>query len=427
MRLSSVFRLSAVMLLALVLVVSSGCRRRKYENPITKDTQQPDKVLYDKAINDIEKGRFEIARLTLQTLMNTYDTSEYLAKAKLAVADSWFREGGTNGLAQAEAEYKDFILFYPTMEEAAESQEKVCMIHYKQMEKSDRDNVHALRADEECRQLLIQFPNSKFAPRATQLVRNIQESLASGEFRVGDFYYKKQSWSAATNRLQTLTDHYPLYSSADEALYKLGDSYTKMGNRFKAQAGKSFARIVREYPLSAFAEDAKKRLTELELAVPEADPAAVARMKYELENRGKASVASPLTNMLKRGPDPRLAAKSGTPATGPIRPGLPVSVQAVLAAQQGQTGTTDVTVSTVQDSTTLDNNPDARLSKQPGAEGTAAPSATPPAEGAAQQPAAQPATPPAAPLDPIVTKGEAPKPVKAKKEKKPKEPKKKKN
>jgi hypothetical protein len=122
-----------------------------------------------------------------------------------------------------------------------------------------------------------------------------------------------------------------------------------------------------------------------------------------------------------------LAAKSGTPATGPIRPGLPVSVQAVLAAQQGQTGTTDVTVSTVQDSSTLDNNPDARLSKQPGAEGTAATGTTPPAEGAAQTPAAQPATPPAAPLDPILTKGEAPKPVKAKKEKKPKEPKKKKN
>ncbi len=54
--------------------------------------------------------------------MNTYDTSEYLAKAKLAIADSWYREGGTHGMAQAEAEYKDFILFYPAMEEAAESQ-----------------------------------------------------------------------------------------------------------------------------------------------------------------------------------------------------------------------------------------------------------------------------------------------------------------
>ena len=151
-------------LLVLALLTSCGFRRKKYENPITKDTQQPDKVLFDKAIDDLERGRYEVARLTLQTLMNTYDTSEYLAKAKLAYADSWFREGGTHGLAQAEAEYKDFILFYPTLEESAEAQEKVCMIHYRQMEKADRDPQHALRAEDECRNVLVQFPNSKFAP-----------------------------------------------------------------------------------------------------------------------------------------------------------------------------------------------------------------------------------------------------------------------
>ena len=110
--------------------------------------------------------------------MNTYDTSEYLAKAKLAIADAWYREGGAHGLAQAEAEYKDFILFYPAMEEAAEAQEKICEIHYKQMEKADRDPTHALRAEDECRQLLMQFPNSKFAPEAQQMLRNIQEVLA---------------------------------------------------------------------------------------------------------------------------------------------------------------------------------------------------------------------------------------------------------
>src|SRR4029450_5227664 len=148
------------------LLTASCARRRKYENPITKDTLQPDKVLFDKAIADIERSRFEVARLTLNTMMNTYDTSEFLAKAKLAIADSWFREGGSHGMAQAEAEYKDFILFYPTLEEAAESQEKICMIHFRQMEKPDRDMTHALRAEDECRQLLIQFPNSKFAPTA---------------------------------------------------------------------------------------------------------------------------------------------------------------------------------------------------------------------------------------------------------------------
>src|SRR5438477_4021156 len=161
-----------------LMLVLPGCRH-KYDNPISKDTQQPDKVLFDTSIDDIEKGRYERARLTLQTMMNTYDTSEFLAKAKLAIADSWYREGGAHGLAQAEAEYKDFILFYPNMEEAAESQYKVCSIHYKQMEKADRDNSQAQRAEDECRQVMIQFPNSgKFVTQAQQMLRETQEVLA---------------------------------------------------------------------------------------------------------------------------------------------------------------------------------------------------------------------------------------------------------
>src|SRR5580693_3292632 len=100
------FSRHAAWVVAFVVTSSCGFHHAKYENPITKDTQQPDKVLYDKAVKDLEKGRYELARLTLNTLINTYDSSEFLAKAKLAIADSWFREGGVSGMAQAEAEYK---------------------------------------------------------------------------------------------------------------------------------------------------------------------------------------------------------------------------------------------------------------------------------------------------------------------------------
>jgi len=206
--------------------------QEEVRKPITKDTLQPDKVLFDKAIADIERSRFEVARLTLNTMMNTYDTSEFMAKAKLAIAIAGIARAAGHGLAQAEAEYKDFILFYPNMEESAEAQEKVCMIHYKQMEKADRDPKHAMRADDECRLLLTQFPNSKFAPQAQQLLRNVQEVLAQHETAAGFYYYHKGSYPAAANRLQATVDAYPLYSAADEALWKLGDAYSKMGARF---------------------------------------------------------------------------------------------------------------------------------------------------------------------------------------------------
>ncbi len=343
----------------LCLIVAGGCRRHKYENPISKDTQQPDKVLFDKAINDIERGRYEVARLTLNTLINTYDTSEFLAKAKLAIADSWFREGGTHAWAQAEAEYKDFILFYPTMEEAAESQEKVCDIHYKQMEKADRDRQQAIRAEDECRQLLVQFPNSKFAPDAQQKLRNIQEVLASGEYKTGMFYHNKGSYPAANNRLQALVDQYPLFSGADEALWELADGYTRMGDRFEDKAAAAYARIVKEYPLSNHVDEATQRLQAMNRPVPQADPVAYARMKYEMDNRDKVGVLSHVMGVFKHSPDTRAAAKSGTPAMAANRPTIPLSVPAGLAGAQAG-GTSDVSVQNVTDSTALDTKPDAR-------------------------------------------------------------------
>ena len=151
-----------------------------------------------------------MARITLNTLINTYDSSEYLAKAKLAIADSWFREGTTSALAQAEVEYKDFILFYPAMEESAEAQEKVCMIHYNQMEKPDRDTNHAYRAEMECREVLARNPNSRFAPRAEQLLRNIQEVEAQHEYNVADTYTRKGSFNAASEPGCGLTDQFPV-------------------------------------------------------------------------------------------------------------------------------------------------------------------------------------------------------------------------
>jgi outer membrane protein assembly factor BamD len=370
------FRVVLAAVLAASLLTSCGFRRKKYENPITKDTQQPDKVLYDRAIADIERSRFEVARLTLNTLINTYDTSEYLAKAKLAIADSWFREGGSHGLAQAEAEYKDFILFYPTMEESAEAQEKVCMIHYNQMEKADRDASHAARAEDECRQLIVQFPNSKFAPRAQQRLREIQEVIGEGEFRIGTFYHSKGAHPASANRLQTLVDHYPLYSKADQALWSMGDSYSQMGPRFRDKTGAAYARIVKDYPLSPLAEQAKQKLSEMEMPVPEADPVAYARMKYEKENYEKPGKMSHVWGVFSKSPDVSSSAKSGTPATTALRPGIPVSVP-TPAALAAAGVTTDVTASTITDSSALDSKPDARTpaaadAKPAAGDGTAA-------------------------------------------------------
>jgi outer membrane protein assembly factor BamD len=379
-----------VALSLLALAVTGGCRHKKYENPITRDTQQPDKVLFDKAINDIEHGRYEVARLTLQTLMNTYDTSEYLAKAKLAIADSWMREGGTHAWTQAEAEYTDFILFYPQMEESAEAQMKICDIHFNQADKPDRDPNHVQRADQECRKVLTAFPNSRFAPQAAQRVRQVQEVIADGEFFVGSYYHNKGNYSAAANRLHAITDQYPLYSGTDLALWDEGDSYSKLGPRMREKSIQAYQKLVRQYPLSPYAEDAKKRLKAMEAEIPEPDPVALAHMKYEQENQTHLGLFSRYWGYVSSRPDVSKAAKSGEPATAILRPLIPPNVPIPAAAQTGAGGggVTDVTATTQAGGSTsaIETKPDARLSQQDPK--PAEQSAVTPAAGTEKQPQA---------------------------------------
>jgi outer membrane protein assembly factor BamD len=132
----------------------------------------------------------------LQTLLNTYPESEYQMRAKLAVGDSWFKEGGTAALTQAEAEYKDFITFFPNQPEAAEAQMKVADIYYMQMEKPDRDPKNATQAEQEYRNMINQFPDSTFVPRAKQRLREVQEVLAERQYQIGSFYATHEQLSA---------------------------------------------------------------------------------------------------------------------------------------------------------------------------------------------------------------------------------------
>ena len=210
-----------VIALAATLALTTACTNKKVNNPLAKvDSKQPDKVLFDRGMDAMKHNRFDIARLDMQTLINTYPDSEFIARAKLSLADSWYAEGGTAALAQAEQEYEDFETFFPNMPEAAEAQVKIANIHYQQMEKPDRDFTHAVRAEQEYRKVIMQYPdNQKMVEEARKKLLQVQEVIAEREYRVGRFYYLRESYPAAIARLQSLVDRYPLYSKADETLY----------------------------------------------------------------------------------------------------------------------------------------------------------------------------------------------------------------
>src|ERR1700749_2422676 len=133
------------------LLVVSGCHH-KVQNPLANvDSKQPDKTLFDRSMDSMKKAHYQEARTLLETLINTYPDSEYIARAKLALGDAWYAEGGTAAWQQAEAPSRDFQTFSPNLPEASEAQLKIATMHSRQMEKPARDFAQAARAAEEYR------------------------------------------------------------------------------------------------------------------------------------------------------------------------------------------------------------------------------------------------------------------------------------
>ena len=324
-------RALVVLFLAALVLGASSCSNKKVKNPIANvDSKQPDKVLFDRSMDAMKHSKYDVARMTLQTLINAYPDSEYVARAKLAVGDSWYAEGGSAALAQAEIEYKDFITFFPNMPEAAEAQLKVANIHYKQMEKPDRDFTHAMRAEDEYKQLILQWPESKLVPEARQRLREVQEVLAEREFRIGHFYFTRELYPAAIARLQSLTDAYPLYSQADDALFLLGQSYEKEAElvsksginaaareklmaEYLQKAGAAYTRLITRYPVMDSAKDARERLAALHMPVPTPTEEAIKKNKEEQASRHASGMFGKAMSNFKHGPDVSAASGVGEP------------------------------------------------------------------------------------------------------------------
>jgi outer membrane protein assembly factor BamD len=350
-------RNSSFVLLGLLVALTVACTNKKSVNPLANvGSKQPDKVLFDRAMDAMKHNRFDVSRMTLQTLINTYPDSEFIARAKLAVADSWYAEGGSTAMQQAEIEYKDFRTFFPNMPEAAEAQLKVANIHYQEMEKADRDYTHAMRAEEEYRSLIQEYPDSKLVPEAKQRLREVQEVLAQREYNIGRFYYLRLAYPAAIARLKTLVDRYPLYSGADEALYLLGQSYEgeidvirkngrmnevnkgKMIEGLTKEASEAYGRIIKRYPAMDRALDAKARLEGLHQPVPRPTRAALELNKKEVASRQQAGIMSSMLGNFEKHPDVAKASHVGDPTMVDPAPTNPGDVVRKVVSAGGMAG-----------------------------------------------------------------------------------------
>jgi outer membrane protein assembly factor BamD len=337
-------------------------KKEKKLNPLVgKDADLPDKQLYDKALAQNKSGHFDVARLDLNTLLSTYPDSQYQMRAKLAIADAWYREGGSAALAQAEQEYKDFITFFPNAPEAAEAQMRVGDIYFKQMDVPDRDYSKATHAEEEYRTMLKQYPDAPkdILAQAQQKLRDVQEVLAQREADIGAFYATHEDWPAALARYQTVSDAYPQYSHMDDVLIGIGDAYeaeakiarsmkscaanlapgtpcapegakSAVEQEYDGKAAAAYREVVLKHSAAPHAEFAKERLAAMNLPIPQPTAEEVAASEKLEGSRAQYTMQKRMALLVMHKPDTVTAARVGDPTLEDPSPVLAPEVASAI-------------------------------------------------------------------------------------------------
>ena len=123
------------------------------------------------------------------------------------------------------------------MEESAEAQDKDLHDPLQADGKSGSRSHQALRAEDECRQLMVQYPEQQVCARKRPSSCEISRKCwAEQEFGVGRSTSTKGQIQPPQTDCGYAADQYPLYSKADQALWEAGMSYLNMGPRFRQQA-----------------------------------------------------------------------------------------------------------------------------------------------------------------------------------------------
>ncbi|MGH9436739.1 MAG: outer membrane protein assembly factor BamD [Terriglobia bacterium] len=276
------------MLLALALASVSffpGCLLHRFHGQTAGLTvapgEQPDKILLQKSLNEFKHNRYTTGRLLLQSLINTYPDSEYLSQAKLAIADSYYKQGGISGLTEAEAEYKDFITFFPTAPEAPEAEYRAGMCHFRLIGTADRDPTEAEDAETEFKLFLVKYPDNPLMPEVKGRLREVQEILARGEYQIAMFYYERFAYPAAESRFKEIADNYPNFSEGDRVFWYLGQTLVRL--KRPEEAAPYYDRLVMEFPLSPLVKSAETQLADLHKPIPKPTKAVLARAEADAE------------------------------------------------------------------------------------------------------------------------------------------------
>jgi outer membrane protein assembly factor BamD len=255
--------------LALAAGLASSCAGGSMRPPT--GTPEPDKFLFERGTEALEKRRWLVAREYFRELSDTYPQTPFRADAKLAIGDTYIGEGSAESYVLALNEFREFLAFYPQHRRAGYAQYKLGMTHFLQMHSADRDQTETREAIKELTTFVERYPDDPQIDDGKTKLREARDRLSQYEYNVGYHYYRSRWYPGAVDRFRALLDKDPQFTRRDSVYFYLGECYAKSSQ--PAQALPYFDRLIKEFEQSEHLADAQKRIEMLKAEIAnKADP-----------------------------------------------------------------------------------------------------------------------------------------------------------
>ncbi len=250
---------------ALVLVLGA-CTGLNLFGPtkIVEEEIIPPEVLYQTALDDMDRRYFATALAGLEKLERQHPYSEYAERAKLMTTYARFRTGEYPEAVLAADRY---LALYPSSEEVDYILYLKGTSYFEQIKDITRDQQLAQDAIDTYRLLITSFPSSEYVAQAQENMRLSYDQLAGKEMSVGRYYLGNGQNTAAINRFRTVVEKYQTSTHIEEALYRLTEGYLKLGLLAEAQSAAAVLGL--NYPSGSWYQSAYSLLQQQGL-VPQA-------------------------------------------------------------------------------------------------------------------------------------------------------------
>ncbi|MBI2218266.1 MAG: outer membrane protein assembly factor BamD [Candidatus Rokubacteria bacterium] len=239
-----------IALISLVLITGGCGWFRSQPTPIL-----PADELYARGEAELERRQYEDARQAFQKIVERHPNSSFAARARFLIGEAFYREGEFD---KGIAEFETFMSFYPRHQIADLVQYRLAMSYYDQMKPVEQDQGLTVKAVEQFRKLVKEFPESRYATDALAKIEVCRGRLAQKEVWVASYYFNQGNTAGARQRLELVLREHPRALVVPEALWLLAEVNAREGKTQEASG--LLRRLASEFGHTEFGRRAAQRL-----------------------------------------------------------------------------------------------------------------------------------------------------------------------